>query len=267
MNADQALLESMLASGGIRTVFQPIYEISADKRTSLWAVEALARGPAGTGLEQAGALFEFVRRMRAEPTVDRACFASALAEAKALPDLPPVTLNVHASTLGRDPEFVLFLSELAEQSGFTPERIIIEVVEQAPSWHQPTFRRNIDQLRNRGFRLALDDLGVGHSNLQLVLEVRPHVLKIDGAIVRGCHSDYYRWALVEWAHMLATRLGAWSLAEGIEDQADLAAATACGIRLVQGHVFCHAMSASELALTNHLARSRLVLSELPVEAA
>jgi EAL domain-containing protein (putative c-di-GMP-specific phosphodiesterase class I) len=267
MDMDQALLESLVAEGGIRSVFHPIYEITADKRTRLWAVEALARGPAGTGLEQAAALFEFVRRMRAEPTIDRACIESALSEAKTLPGLPAVTVNVHASTLGRDPEFILFLSELVEGNGFTPDRIIIEVVEQVPSWDQSTFRRNIDQLRSRGFRLALDDLGVRHSNLQLMLEVRPHVLKIEGAIVRGCHADYYRWALVEWAHMLATRLGAWSLAEGIEDQADLAAATACGIRLVQGHVFCRAMSAAELALTDHLARSRLVLSELPVEAA
>lgn len=267
MSQENALLESVLAPGGIRSVFHPIYEVTPDHRTTLWAIEALSRGPAGTGLEQAGALFEFVRRMRAEPAVDRACLESALAEAGAIPGLPPVTVNVHASTLGRDQEFVEFLVDVVRRNGFTPGHVTVDIVEQVPTWHQPTFRRNIEQLRHRGFRLALDDLGIGHSNLQLILEVRPHVLKVDGAIVRGCHSDYYRWALVEWTHMLATRLGAWSLAEGIEDQADLAAATACGIRLVQGHVFCRAMPASELALTDHIARASLVLSELPVEAA
>jgi EAL domain-containing protein (putative c-di-GMP-specific phosphodiesterase class I) len=67
--------------------------------------------------------------------------------------------------------------------------------------------------------------------------------------------------------MLATRLGAWSLAEGIEDQADLAAVMACGIRMVQGFVFCRPMPASELATVDLLARARLVLSDLAVEAA
>lgn len=262
-----AELQTLLAGGGIRSVFHPIYEIGPDRGGTLWAIEALARGPAGTRLEHAGALFEFVRQMGAEAAVDRACVESALTEARHLPGLMPVTLNVHASTLGRDQEFLEFLGEATDRNGFTPDRIIVDIVEQVPTWHPPTFRRNIEQLRDRGFRLALDDLGVGHANLQLILEVHPHVLKVDGTIIRGCHSDYYRWALVEWTHMLATRLGAWSLAEGIEDQADLAAVTACGIRLVQGHVFCRPMAASELALTDHGARTRLVLSELPVEAA
>jgi len=263
---DAQVLESILAEGAIRTLFHPVYQIAPDRQSTVWAVEALARGPAGSALEEAAALFQFVRKQRAEPVVDRACIRSALAEAAEIPGQPTVALNVHAASLGRDPEFVTFLVEAADRYSFAPERIIVEVVEQEPDWPRPTFRRNIDHLRRRGFRLAVDDLGVGHANLELVLEVRPHVLKIDAVLVRGCHSDYYRWALVEWTHMLATRLGAWSLAEGVEDQADLAAVTACGIRLVQGHVFCRAMPARELTFDELIARAHLALSDLPVEA-
>ena len=237
MDQESLVLERLLAPGGVRTVFHPIYEISGNRATELWAIEALVRGPEGTDLEQASPLLEFVRRKRAEPAIDRACIGTALLEAATLQGQPSIALNVHASTLGRDLEFVPFLVDAVTRNGCVPERIIIEVVQQTPTWHEQTFRRNLELLRARGFRLALDDLGVGHANLRLLLDTRPNVLKIDGSIVRGCHSDYYRWALVEWAHMLATRLGAWSLAEGIEDQADLAAVTACGIRLVQGYVF------------------------------
>ncbi len=264
---ESRLLDLLLAPGGLRALFHPIYEVDQDGATSLWAAEALIRGPKDTNLEPAGTLFEYVRRKRAEPVVDRACIRTALAEAEKIPNLPAVALNVHASTMGRDPEFLPFLLETSEAHGFGPDRLIIEIVEQVPYWHEPTFRRNLDQLRNRGIRVALDDVGVGHSNLRMILETRPQVLKIDGTIVRGCHSDYYRWALVEWTHTLASRLGAYPLAEGIEEQADLAAVTACGIRLVQGYAFCKPMPAADLAATDLIAKARLVLAELPLEAA
>lgn len=267
MTSESRLLETLLEPGGLRTVFHPIYEVSADRSTTLWAVEALVRGPEHTNLESAGALFEFVRWRRAEPAMDRACIRSALVEAAAIPGHPAVAVNLHASTLGHDNEFVPFLTDTVERNGFTPDRVIIELVQQVPNWPEPTFRGNLDQLRSRGFRVALDNLGVGHANLRLILETRPQVLKIDGSIVRGCHADYYRWALVEWTHILATRLGAWSLAAGIEDQADLAAVSACGIRLVQGFVFCRPMPALELATVDLIARARLVLSDIPMEAA
>lgn len=266
-SGESRLLEGLLAPGGLRPLFHPIYEVDAVNGTKLWAVEGLIRGPRGTNLESAGTLFEFVRRKRAEPQVDRACIQVTLAEARTIPGRPPVALNVHASTLGRDPEFVTFLLNTAEQKEFSPHQLIVEIVEQVPYYHERTFRRNLEQLRSHGIRLALDDVGVGHSNLRLILETRPQVLKIDGTIVRGCHADYYRWALLEWTHTLAARLGAWPLAEGIEDEADLAAVTACGIRLVQGFAFCQPMPAAELSAIDLVARAHLVLNELPVEAA
>ena len=56
-------------------------------------------------------LFEYVRRKRAEAAVDRACVATALADAAHLPAEPRLSLNVHASTLGRDTGFRAFLLE------------------------------------------------------------------------------------------------------------------------------------------------------------
>ncbi len=262
-----AALERLLAPGTLRILFHPIYEITVGRGTDVWAVEALVRGPEGSDLEQAGHLLDFARRHRAEPAIDRACVETALTEVATLPAAPSIALNVHASTLGHDIEFVPFLVDAATRHGVSPERVIVEVVQQVPTWHEATYRRNMELLRSRGFRLALDDIGVGHANLRFLLDTRPHLFKIDGTIVRGCHADYYRWALVEWAHMLATRLGSWSLAEGIEDQADLAAVMACGISLVQGFVFCQPMPANELAHVDLIGRARLVLSDLAVEAA
>lgn len=260
-------LDALLAPGGIRVLFHPIYDLSRGQGATVWAFEALVRGPEHTPLESAEALFGFVRERQAEPAIDRACVRAAFADAVMLPDPPAVTVNVHVATLGRDPEFVIFLAETARRSGFSPDQVVVEMVEQVPLWQEPTFQRSLDELRQRGFRIAIDDLGVGYANLGQILLTRPQVLKIDGSIVRGCHAEYYRWAMVEGTHLLATRLGAWSLAEGVEHQADLAAVRACGIRLVQGFVFGRPLPARELAALDLPRHAQLVLTDLPVEAA
>lgn len=266
MTGDSRLLDALLVPGALRALFHPIHEMLPNGGTRVWAIEALIRGPRDTNLEAAGTLFEFVRRKRAEPMVDRACIGTALAAAAGVPGQPAVALNVHASTLGRDPDFWRFMAEMSEEHRIGLHRIIVEIIEQVPQWPEDTFRGNLEQLRSRGVRVALDDVGIGHSNLRMILEARPQVLKLDGAIVRGCHADYYRWALVESTQALAMRLGAWCVAEGVEEEADLAAVQACGIRLVQGFALSHPMSAAELPVAEPPAL-RLVLRDLPMEAA
>ncbi|MGE5327006.1 MAG: hypothetical protein ACM3NO_08195, partial [Deltaproteobacteria bacterium] len=67
------------------------------------------RGPKGTSVERADVLFAYVRLKRAETAVDRACMRAAMDFASALPGEPRISVNVHASTLGRDTGFVAYL--------------------------------------------------------------------------------------------------------------------------------------------------------------
>jgi EAL domain-containing protein (putative c-di-GMP-specific phosphodiesterase class I) len=249
---ERCLLDRLLESGGLSPVFQPIFRIQGPER-SVHALECLTRGPKGSNMESASVLFEYARRKREEARVDRACLGAALAAARALPGDPDLGINVHASTLGRDHGFAAFVGALAREHAIAPSRLIVEIVEHAPYWDRQGFCGALDGLRRDGVRIALDDVGLGQSNYKMILDCRPDYLKVDRYLVKGCHADRTRQAVLESVAHLADRLGARVVAEGVEDAADLEAVTALGIDLVQGFLFSPPVAAAALVASGLLA--------------
>jgi EAL domain-containing protein (putative c-di-GMP-specific phosphodiesterase class I) len=232
---EHSLLDTILEPGGLRAVFQPIFEIKHQAR-SLYAIESLIRGPRGTRMEQPDILFDYVRRKGEEAAVDRACIRTALAEMARLPQSVTLSLNVHASTLGRDRDFPDFLQETALSNSIATESLVIEIVEYAPFWDGPGFLAALDELRRMGVRIALDDIGLGQSNYRMILDCRPEYFKIDRYIVNNSHADPFRQAVLESVLLLARRFEARVVAEGVEQAEDFDFLSGIGIDLIQGYL-------------------------------
>jgi len=240
------LLDTLLEPGAITVVFQPIFECRGRART-LYALECLIRGPKGTNMEDPEVLLEYVRRKREEARMDRVCIGTALRTAALLPRRPRLCVNVHASTLGRDPEFVDFLTTTAALNRIALAELTVEIVEHAPPWDGPGFLHTLEALRERGVRIALDDVGLGQSNYKMILDARPEYFKIDRYFVQGAHADRHRQAVLESISQLALRFGGRVVAEGVEAEADYLAVTAHGIDLIQGFLFSPALTPLALA--------------------
>ena len=239
------LLEQILAPGGLRTAFQPIYRVHAGAR-ELHGIECLTRGPRDTNAERAAVLFEYVRRKREEIVVDRACIVSAFTAAKSLGGGPRLSVNVHASTLARDPRFPLFLEEASRKHGIATERITVEIVEHGPAQDGLSFMAALEALRAMRVRLALDDVGVGSSTLKMMLDCKPDYFKIDRYFVTHAESDPGKRATLEAVVHIARKLGAEVVAEGVETRDELSICNAVGIELIQGHLFCTALGMDQL---------------------
>ncbi len=239
--ATSTLLDTILTPGALVPVFQPIFRMTNQGR-ELHSLECLMRGPKGTSVERADGLFAYVRRKREDIPVDRACMRSAIGGAAVLPFEPGVSVNVHASTLGRDTGFVGYLRSLANDFGISCRRLTIELIEHAPFWDVEGIWRAIDELRACGMRLAVDDVGAGQSNYNMILDCRPDALKVDAYVVRGCHVDQHRVAVLESITTLARKFGSQVIAEGIEEPADLEVLLGLGIHLVQGYMLARPMS-------------------------
>jgi EAL domain-containing protein (putative c-di-GMP-specific phosphodiesterase class I) len=248
---DGSLLDTILEAGRLSVVFQPIFQVG-DNVPGLFGLECLIRGPRGTNAERPVVLFEYVRRKRAEAAVDRACIKTALAEAGRLPGQPRMSLNVHASTLGRDPGFPDFLLGRAQEAGITTARLVVEIVEHAPPLDVPAFRRALEALREAGVTIALDDVGLGQSNYKMILDVRPQIYKLDRYLVSGAWADPYRQVILDSLVRMVRRLEARAVAEGVENRRELIAVEAAGIDLVQGFLFARPLSASDLVAAGHL---------------
>jgi EAL domain-containing protein (putative c-di-GMP-specific phosphodiesterase class I) len=248
MSKLHTIVDDLIVPGAIRMEFQPIVEITADG-PRLYMLEALARGPRGTTMERPDVMFEYARRKGVEPQLDMICIAEALASFASLPGELDLSVNVHSSTLASIPDFARKVVECANAYGIAPRRLMLELVEHRNRWAAAPFQRALDEIRDAGIRIGLDDLGMGASNYHLFVDCRPDHIKIDRSIVAGCSDDAWRRAVLASVAGLAIAVGATPIAEGVETCADLAALDALGIRHIQGWLFARAMPAAELALS------------------
>lgn len=242
---NEEIIKAVLAPEGLRAVFQPIYLVT-DAGRWVHAVECLIRGPKGTNFELPAMLFEWVQACGHEVEADRVCTTVCLQSAAELPRSVALTVNVHGATLSNDRSYADFLTGVCADAGIAIERITLEVVENSPAQDRQQFARTISALRKLGARLAIDDVGIAHSNLKNILDTRPDYLKLDGYITRDCHRDYYRRLVIESMAHLGRKFGALVVAEGIEDERDLHALTNLGIELIQGFLLARPVPVAEL---------------------
>jgi EAL domain-containing protein (putative c-di-GMP-specific phosphodiesterase class I)/CheY-like chemotaxis protein len=231
------LLDQLLSKGGIRPLVQPIFELDGNTH-KLAGVECLSRGPRGTPFQRADAVFSYARYKRAEHILDKHCISVALEAASAISEPIRLSLNVHASTLGRCSDFCGWLCSTAAKNSIDSQRLTIEIVEHVPVRDKSAFFQTLADLREAGMRIALDDVGLGHSNFQMMVDMKPDYFKLDRYFVDGCHRDKSHKAVVASVAKLAEELGCSVVAEGVEDIADLTILQDVGITLVQGFAFC-----------------------------
>lgn len=232
---DRDYIREPYAPGAIQSLFQPIYRL-ADESRRRFGTECLSRGPIGTLLESAGALFGFAREAGAVCSLDRACIAQGLSQAADL-EAGPVFLNIHPETLRSDVDFPVFLRSVARQCGVPLDRIVLELLEYSRlEWAGAARRcRSLGGLRASGVRLALDDVHPNMDDVVRIAEYRPDFIKIDGDVLRGARMEKrYRQFIIAVLD-LADRLAIEVIAEGVENAGDLSLVKAADIALAQGY--------------------------------
>ena len=247
----KSILDIILDPRELSVRFQPIFKIQGGVRR-VDSVEALIRGPRGTKFERADVLFDYVRRKRAEATVDQSCLTAICDEVAGLPPGVRVNVNVHASTLGHNYGFVDLFRRQLEKHSLPPERFTLELVEHAPTCNIPELTNNIATVRSWGVRIALDDVGLGQSNYRMMLDCDPEYFKLDAYFVHGLSTDSKRRAVVESLVALAKALESAVVAEGVATNEDLSRLEVIGVDCVQANLLCPAITLDELLATGYL---------------
>ena len=219
--------------GGVRAVFQPIYDLTSGKPVGF---EGLVRPLPGTGFSDPGALFEAAEATGRTVELDIACISTVLAAFAGL-ELPgSVAINVSPRTL-ESPEFnAAILLRMLARNRMEPGRVVLELTEREAVEDLGRLRTTIDACRAAGVRIAADDVGAGNAGLRLLSQLRFDIVKIDLSLVQGGTVMATSQEIVRTLKDLTDRWGATVIAEGIETSEQLAFIRSLRIRAGQGYL-------------------------------
>ncbi len=227
-------LFELVLSGQVRSVYEPIVEVATN---TVFGYEALARGPEGSDLHSPMALFAQASQEDLIFQLDCLCRRSGIAGARDLPGGARLFLNVRPTAI-HDPAFKAEeITRTLAESRLRPSDVVFEISEQESIGNFEIFREVRDYYRRLGFQMALDDLGVGYSSLESVLELEPEFIKIDRAFVSGIDADERRQELLRSLTRVAERIGARLIGEGLDTLEELATLGRLGIPFGQGWLF------------------------------
>lgn len=166
------------------------------------------------------------------------------------------SINISAHQF-RNPNLVAAVSSVVRSAGLAPGNFMLEVTEGVLIEDLAAGERTLGALRALGFRIAIDDFGMGYSSLSYLKRFTIDVLKIDRSFVRDIATSERGATLAAGIVALAHGLGVEPVAEGVETAEQRDILLACGCFLMQGFLFARPMPAEDLAALMKLGRGAL----------
>ncbi|HYP86808.1 MAG TPA: EAL domain-containing protein [Polyangiaceae bacterium] len=221
-----AKLDRALAT--LWTAFQPIVR-AAD--ASAFAQEALLRCEEPT-LANPAAVFDAAERAQRLWDVGRMVRGHVAQVVDATPGRGLFFINLHRFDLA-DPLLHAADAPLSRVA----ERVVLEVTERVSLQVTPELTDQVKNLRNLGFRLALDDLGAGDAGLTSFVRLEPEFVKLDTSLVHDLHLSEAKQRIVGSMVSLCHEMGKQVVAEGVEVLAERDALLGLGCDFLQGYLF------------------------------
>lgn len=136
-----------------------------------------------------------------------------------------------------DVSFLANIYKIISKTGIDPNTVELEITEGALIEPSPQVIQTIAELKQMGFTLAIDDFGTGYSSLAYLQRFNVDKLKIDRSFVKDVLTDSQGEAITSAIISMAQSLDLQILAEGVEDQEQLALLKGKGCEVYQGFYF------------------------------
>lgn len=227
-------VQRMLRDRRVQTLFQPIVRLPGRE---IEGYEALSRGPAGSYLEGAENLFGFTERAGFLGEVELLCIEMALENSRRLDPDVVLFLNLSIHGLNYLETEGVGLVETVHRAGLKAEQIVLEITERTYADNPELLKSWVYDIRRKGFRIAIDDMGTGYSALHLVADLEPDFIKLDQMLVRELALSPIKQNLVSAVIRFARDSRARVIAEGVEHADEAQVLADLGVDLVQGYFF------------------------------
>jgi PAS domain S-box-containing protein len=214
-------IQGIIDTRSFTPVFQPIIDLSTGETIGFEALTLFADGSPSN--ENFAAAIE----CGLGRALERATLVAALEESRDLPRRTWLSVNI-------SPAYLADADALQTALGIRVRPLVLEVTEHEVIDAYGPLRDAVSAL-GLDIRLAVDDAGAGIANFTHLVELRPHIVKVDASLVRGVDKDVGRQAVVAGLVHFATAADCLVIAEGIETDAELS--TLIGLRVSLGQGF------------------------------
>jgi len=237
----------------LQLYYQPIVRLSDGRITGR---EALVRwNHPVRGLVNPGAFIPMAEASGLIVPLGEWVLRKACADAAGWADGVKVAVNVSPFQL-RTEQLTSVVVQALDQAGLAPARLAIEITETVMLRQEGTTSRTMQQLRELGIEVVLDDFGTGFSSLSNICSFVFDRIKIDGSFVKEALDRRDCAAVIHATVELARKLGIPTTAECVETQEQLEFVRACGCSDVQGYLLgrpepCPGMFTQTARLSHH----------------
>ncbi len=235
--------------------FEPYYQPQFDaENLDIVGMEALVRwNHPCEGLLTPDQFLDVAEDLNVVASIDGLVLKRALADFRQWQEqgfgVPRLSVNVSARRLN-DEDLLSGLRSLDIPKGVLSfelvESIFLDESEEVVAF-------NLDQIRELGIDIEVDDFGTGHASIVSLLQLRPSKLKIDRQLVMPMIASPHRRKLVETIIDIGRNLDIKVVAEGVETMEHARMLRSFGCHALQGYAFAKPMAAREFA---HFARSQ-----------
>lgn len=210
-------------------VHQPIVESNG---SDIFGYESLVRSH-GSELTNPGALFDAAERLGRLHDLGRRVRSLVAERMEVAPRGAVTFVNVHPMDLDDDELYL----RTAPLSRFA-KRVVLEITERSTLAAVGSLPERLEALRKLGYRIAVDDLGAGHSGLSSFSELKPDIVKLDMSLIRDLDSDGRKRSLVGALLKVCERdLATRVVCEGVETREEYFSLLEMGADLLQGYFF------------------------------
>ena len=226
-------ISAVIEAGTLTPVYQPVIDLTSGR---VIGYEGLVRVPKESTFAHTGALFDAAEIAGRVHDLDRAALDVVLRGARSMDATMSLSVNVSPRTL-EAPEFssTAFLSIL-RRHGMSPSRVVLELTEREAIRDADRLRNSLLAIQNAGCRIAADDVGAGNAGLRLLSQFSFDVVKIDLSLVQRAGGDDRTHSVLRSIVEVADRMGASTIAEGVETSSQLRTARLLGITAGQGYL-------------------------------
>ena len=148
----------------------------------------------------------------------------------------PVSVNLSRVDIF-DPMLVDVLDGLIQDNCLERSLLKLEVTESACIENTEELTKILKRLRDKGYRIEMDDFGSGYSSLNMLSSMPVDVLKMDRGFILNIEHSEQDFRLVELILDIARNLKMPVIAEGVETEKQMSLLKDAGCDLVQGYYF------------------------------